>query len=93
MTPAAPRHTQPTHTHMHTVTKLNINTMANVIKAMDCIPQSYALRNEAIVSVTFDEYEIVSIEFPAMRMNRVHIPTLGVYGWIVEGWNTVFLEK
>lgn len=67
--------------------------MAKVIKAMDCIPQSYALRNEAIVSVTFEEYEIVSIEFPAMRMNRMFVPTLGVSAWVVEGWNTVFLEK
>lgn len=79
-----------------TVTKYSIATMNKIVSIMECIPQSYALRGEPIVSIEMDRddnYEIVSLEFPAMRMNRVHIPTLGLYGWVVEGWSTVFIEQ
>lgn len=78
---------------MHTVTKYNVATMNKIAKILECIPQSYALRNEPIVSVDVDDNQIVSIEFPMLRMNRMHIPTLGIYGWVVEGWSTVFVEK
>lgn len=70
--------------------------MTEITRIMQCVPESYALRGEPIVSIEMDRddnYAIVSLEFPAMRMSRVHIPTMGIYGWIVEGWSTVFLEK
>jgi hypothetical protein len=68
--------------------------MKKIISIVNCLPESYALRNEQVVSIDMNsDYEIVGISFPAMRMSRVHIPTMGIYGWIVEGWDTVFLEK
>lgn len=93
-----PLDTRNQHTHMntHTVTKYSIATMNKIVSIMECIPQSYALRGEPIVSVEMDRddnYAIVSLEFPAMRMNRMFVPTLGIHAWVVEGWNTVFLEK
>lgn len=93
VTPAAPRHTQP-HTYMNTYTNYRIETMKKIIAIVECIPEGYALRNEAVTGIEMNgDHEIVRIKFPAMSMRRIWLPAIGIYGWIVEDWDTVFLEK
>jgi hypothetical protein len=78
---------------MNTYTQYNMNTMQQIIKAIDVLPEHYALRNESVRSIEMDDAGLIHvINFPAMRMRRVYLEHNGLIGWMVDGQNGVWMQ-
>jgi hypothetical protein len=79
---------------MNTYTHYNMNTMQQIIKAIDVLPEHYALRNESVRSIEMnDDDTLTVVNFAAMSMRRVVIPELKMTGWKVDGWDAIFIER
>lgn len=77
----------------NTYTKLNTQGMKDVVEAMAALPRDYALHNEAIHSIRYnDEGQLVLIRFAAISMHRVLIPTLSAVGWVVGNSDTIHIQ-
>jgi len=78
--------------HMNTYRSYNMNTMKQIIKAIDALPQDYALRNESVKSVEMEGDILQVIHFPAMTMRMVYLAHNGLIGWMVDGQNGVWMQ-
>lgn len=79
---------------MKTYTAFNMNTMNMICKAIDSLPADYALRGEAVRSITMNEDNtLVCVQFAAMHMTRVEIPELSLSGWRIEGSDQIWIER
>lgn len=79
---------------MRTYTAYNIATMMKIVAAINCLPESYALRNESVKSIEVDDDDkLIVIHFPAMTMRRVTIMNNGFIGWKIEGQDGVWMDS
>jgi hypothetical protein len=77
---------------MNTYVAFNIATMKQIIAAVECLPPTYALRNEGVRAVGMEDDKLVFIKFAAMSMSLVKIPALDQEGWQIEGSGDIWLD-
>ena len=76
---------------MNTYVVFNTTTMKQIISAVECLPPTYALRNEGIKAVGMEDDKLIFIKFSAMSMSLVRIPDLDREGWQIEGSADIWL--
>ena len=68
----------------------NLAQMQQIAAALQFIPTNYAMRSEPVTDATYEDGELVQLQFPARSMARVTIGPDQAEGWQFDGSTEIF---